>query len=182
MAGGFSAPGPLVSALQGFDRYLQVLAPAAIGVPHAADAFQSIHNLPPFCRPVQRAAFYCLGISPLTNILYTIMNIFAIHIVHKGEHCFLLNMYILMNIVLCYNMCERRGVMAITYSKLFSLLKSRGYSSTYWLRQNGLHPATVNKLKRNERVNTDTINLLCRLLDCQPGDIMEYVEEKEEDT
>jgi putative transcriptional regulator len=72
--------------------------------------------------------------------------------------------------------------MAITYSKLFSLLKSRGYSSTYWLRQNGLHPATVNKLKRNERVNTDTINLLCRLLDCQPGDIMEYVEEKEEDT
>ncbi|MDE6899169.1 MAG: helix-turn-helix transcriptional regulator, partial [Lawsonibacter sp.] len=52
-----------------------------------------------------------------------------------------------------------------------------GYSSTYWLRQNGVHPATVNKLRRNERVNTDTINLLCRLLDCQPGDIMEYVEE-----
>ena len=67
--------------------------------------------------------------------------------------------------------------MAITYSKLFSLLKSRGYSSTDWLRQNGVHPATVNKLRRNERVNTDTINLLCRLLDCQPGDIMEYVEE-----
>jgi len=68
--------------------------------------------------------------------------------------------------------------MAITYSKLFSLLKSRGYSATYWLRQNGVHPATVNKLKRNERVNTDTINLLCRLLNCQPGDIMEYVEAK----
>jgi len=68
--------------------------------------------------------------------------------------------------------------MAITYSKLFNLLKLKGYSSTYWLRQNGVHPATVNKLKRNERVNTDTINLLCRLLDCQPGDIMEYVEEE----
>lgn len=68
--------------------------------------------------------------------------------------------------------------MSITYSKLFSLLKSKGYSSTYWLRQNGVHPATVNKLKRNERVNTDTINLLCRLLDCQPGDIMEYVEDE----
>lgn len=70
--------------------------------------------------------------------------------------------------------------MAITYSKLFGLLKSRGYSSTYWLRQNGVHPATVNKLKRNERVNTDTINLLCRLLHCQPGDIMEYMEEGED--
>lgn len=66
--------------------------------------------------------------------------------------------------------------MAINYSKLFALLQERGYSSTYWLRRNGLHPATVNKLKKNERVNTDTIDLLCHLLNCQPGDIMEYVE------
>lgn len=64
--------------------------------------------------------------------------------------------------------------MPITYGKLFRLLEARGHSSTYWLRQNGVHPATVNKLRKGERVNTDTIALLCRLLDCQPGDIMEY--------
>ncbi len=69
--------------------------------------------------------------------------------------------------------------MAIRFSKLFALLEERGFSSTYWLRQNGVHPATVNKLKKNERVNTDTINLLCQLLDCQPGDIMEYVPDAE---
>lgn len=70
--------------------------------------------------------------------------------------------------------------MAIVYSKLFSLLEKNGYSSTYWLRQHGIHPATVNKLRKNERVNSDTINELCRLLNCQPGDIMEYVEERDE--
>lgn len=68
--------------------------------------------------------------------------------------------------------------MAIKYDKLFELLQKRGYSLTYWLRQNGFHSATVTKLRKNERVNTDTINSLCKLLNCQPGDIMEYVPDK----
>ncbi|MFG6377540.1 MAG: helix-turn-helix transcriptional regulator [Lachnospiraceae bacterium] len=63
----------------------------------------------------------------------------------------------------------------IKYDKLFSILKERGHSSTYWLRQNGFHSATVTKLKKNERVNTDTLNSVCKLLNVQPGDIMEYV-------
>lgn len=65
--------------------------------------------------------------------------------------------------------------MPIKYNKLFLLLEKKGHSATYWLRQHEIHPNTVNKLRKNERVNTDTINQLCKLLDCQPGDIMEYV-------
>lgn len=72
--------------------------------------------------------------------------------------------------------------MAIHYGKLFSLLESRKLSNTYWLRQHGVHPATVNKLRKGERVNTDTIDLLCKLLQCQPGDIMEYVPDDKEST
>ena len=70
--------------------------------------------------------------------------------------------------------------MPISYKKLFELLESRNLSATYWLRQQGMHPATVNKLRKNERVNTDTIGHLCRLLDCQPGEIMEYIPDDEE--
>jgi len=69
--------------------------------------------------------------------------------------------------------------MSLKYDKLFALLEQRGHSSTYWLRQNGFHSATVSKLKKNQRVNTDTLNALCKLLECQPGDIMEYVEDTE---
>lgn len=68
--------------------------------------------------------------------------------------------------------------MPIKYDKLFKILEERGHSATYWLQQNGLHAATVNKLRKNLRVNTDTIQRLCKLLDCQPGDLMEYVEEE----
>lgn len=68
--------------------------------------------------------------------------------------------------------------MGLRYDKLFNILKERGLTSTYWLRQNGFHPAVVNKLKKGERVNSDTISALCALLGCQPGDIMEYVEDE----
>ena len=42
--------------------------------------------------------------------------------------------------------------MSIRYDKLFQILKERGHSSNYWLRQNGIHSATASKLKKNERV------------------------------
>ncbi|WP_040659054.1 helix-turn-helix domain-containing protein [Oscillibacter ruminantium] len=66
----------------------------------------------------------------------------------------------------------------ITYDKLFAYLAANGKTATYWLRQNGFHAATVNKLRKNELIRTDTLNHLCRLLHCQPGDLMEYVEDE----
>lgn len=37
-----------------------------------------------------------------------------------------------------------------------------------------LSPATINKLRKNEIVTTDTINKLCIFLNCQPQDILEF--------
>lgn len=42
-----------------------------------------------------------------------------------------------------------------------------------------LSPATVNKLRKNEIVTTDTINKICIYLDCQPEDILEFEPEPE---
>lgn len=67
--------------------------------------------------------------------------------------------------------------MSIIYDKLFLLLKSKSHSSNYWLRQNGFHSATAQKLKKNQTITTETVNRLCKVLKCQPNDIMEYVED-----
>lgn len=64
--------------------------------------------------------------------------------------------------------------MPIMYTKLFKLLESRGLSSTYWLVNHGIYCKTLERLKKNTPVSTKTIGALCELLDCQPGDIMEY--------
>lgn len=65
----------------------------------------------------------------------------------------------------------------IVYNKLFARLEVEGKSATAWLRSEGIHPSIVNKLRKNDKVNIDTIDRICALLDCQPGDIMEYVKE-----
>lgn len=66
--------------------------------------------------------------------------------------------------------------MAIVYDKLFALLKAQG-KSEYYLRKNGVSPSILDKLKhKTGGLDARTINKLCCLLNCQPGDIMEYVE------
>lgn len=47
------------------------------------------------------------------------------------------------------------------------------------LRQRGINGTVLDKvlsgpLTKSKRVDTETINKLCNILDCQPGDIMEY--------
>lgn len=69
--------------------------------------------------------------------------------------------------------------MPIKYDKLLQLLKDNGYS-TYRIRQEGLlGQSTLQKIKNGTgSIDTRTIERLCAALNCQPGDLMEYVEEK----
>lgn len=68
--------------------------------------------------------------------------------------------------------------MAVSYDKLFSILENRGLKK-YFLRQNGINPKVVDALLKNKNVNVSTIMELCKLLDCQPSDIMEYIPDKD---
>lgn len=62
----------------------------------------------------------------------------------------------------------------IKYDRLFALMEEKGVKQIT-LRSNGVHPRTFQKLANRELIRSDTIDQLCRLLNCQPGDIMEYV-------
>ena len=46
-----------------------------------------------------------------------------------------------------------------------------------------LTPANLSILKNNraKAVRFSTLNALCRVLECQPGDILEYIPDEEED-
>lgn len=62
----------------------------------------------------------------------------------------------------------------LCYDKLFTLLAVRGISKSR-LRDYGFSPNLIYRIERGEHVNTVNIDKLCTLLNCQPGDIMEYV-------
>jgi len=70
-------------------------------------------------------------------------------------------------------------IMPIKYDKLLKLLNERGYTTYRIKKENIIGQATFKKIKDGGDIDTRTIAKLCALLDCQPGDIMEYVEEQE---
>jgi len=60
------------------------------------------------------------------------------------------------------------------YEKLFKLMKEKGLT-TYKIRtEKIISQSTLQKLREGKAVSTDSISALCKILDCQPGDIMEY--------
>ena len=65
-------------------------------------------------------------------------------------------------------------MVGISYKRLWHVLLDKGLNKAR-LRENGIHSATIAKMSKGQAVSTDTIDKLCALLDCQPGDIMEYV-------
>ena len=64
----------------------------------------------------------------------------------------------------------------IKYDKLFTLLKENGYT-TYKIRKEKILGESVLTKLRNGTGGLDhrTINKMCALFNCQPGDIMEYM-------
>jgi len=47
------------------------------------------------------------------------------------------------------------------------------------IKKYNISPAQITRLKRNESVSTNTIEMFCRILDCKVGDIMEYIKDEE---
>ena len=61
-----------------------------------------------------------------------------------------------------------------------AVLKDKGYTS-YKIRQGKLlSESTIQKLRSGKGVSWENIETLCRLLNCQPGDLLKYVEENDD--
>lgn len=72
--------------------------------------------------------------------------------------------------------------MALQYKiDVLEALKAKGYT-TYTLRkENLLSQSTIQKLREKKGLAWENIENLCKLLECQPGDLFEYVPEETQD-
>lgn len=64
----------------------------------------------------------------------------------------------------------------ISYEPLFKTMQAKGITS-YQLQKMGFNRATYYSIKQGNSVSTNTIALLCELLDCKVQDVIEYVRE-----
>ena len=66
----------------------------------------------------------------------------------------------------------------ISYQKLFKLMADKNIKKKDLREIYNISPTIVNRLNNNNNVAVDTIAYLCEILNCQPGDIMEYLPEE----
>ena len=68
--------------------------------------------------------------------------------------------------------------MSISYRKLHLMLKERKISIYKLKTDKIIGTATMDKIRNNDgHIDTRSIENICRYLQCQPGDIIEYVDE-----
>ena len=66
--------------------------------------------------------------------------------------------------------------MSIRYKiDILDALKKAGYNTNKIRKQKIMGEATLQKIRSGEMVSYRNVEILCRLLSCQPGDLIEYI-------
>ena len=67
----------------------------------------------------------------------------------------------------------------IRYDRLWKTMSRKEITQYALIKKHGISPAQITRLKRNESVSTNTINMFCEVLDCAVEEIMEYIPDNE---
>ncbi len=65
--------------------------------------------------------------------------------------------------------------MAVSYKKLFHLMIEKNISNVELQRRAGFSGNILTRLKRNNYVSLESIETICKVLDCKVDDILEFV-------
>ena len=68
----------------------------------------------------------------------------------------------------------------ISYDSLRDKMKEKGISQYALIRRWHINPAQITRLKRNESVSPHTIEMFCKILKCEVGDIMRHIPDGKE--
>ena len=72
---------------------------------------------------------------------------------------------------------EREGCCLISYSPLWRTMARTG-ATTYMLQVKGqISSSTIRRMKAGESVSTNTLDALCKILQCDLQDVVEYLPE-----
>lgn len=62
---------------------------------------------------------------------------------------------------------------------IIAALKLAGYNTNTIRKEKLLSEGTLQSLREGKYISMDAISKICKLLNCQPGDILEYIDDKE---
>lgn len=67
----------------------------------------------------------------------------------------------------------------ISYNNLWNVMKEKGISQYALIKRYHISPGQITRLKRNESVSTHTIDVFCKILNCEVADIMKYIPDQD---
>ena len=67
--------------------------------------------------------------------------------------------------------------MAFSYKNLWKVLESKGMTKEDLKNATGMSSATIAKLGKNERINMKSLEKICEVLECDIGDVIEFIPE-----
>ena len=67
----------------------------------------------------------------------------------------------------------------ISFENLWKVMQERGVSQYALIKKYNVSPGQITRLKRNESVSTHTIDMFCRILNCEVADIMKYIPDQD---
>ena len=71
--------------------------------------------------------------------------------------------------------------MKLSYNKLWKLLIDKGMTKTEMRLKADISTTTLAKLGKNETVSMEVLLKICKVLDCNVGDIMDVINEDKQD-
>ena len=71
--------------------------------------------------------------------------------------------------------------MALSYNRLWKLIIDKGMNKTDLRIKTGMSQATLAKLSKGENVTTEVLERICKVLNCEIGDIVEISNKQEKD-
>lgn len=69
---------------------------------------------------------------------------------------------------------------ALCYDQLFHLMIDKKMSNTQLKEKAGFSANIITRLKRNEYISVESIERICRVLECGVDDILEFIPEEKE--
>lgn len=71
---------------------------------------------------------------------------------------------------------KREVVEIISYEPLWETMREKKVSQ-YRLLKSGIDNRTLDSLKKNKNITLNTLEKLCRILDCTPNDVVVFLDE-----
>ncbi len=68
--------------------------------------------------------------------------------------------------------------MAVSYKRLFHLMIEREMTNAQLQQKAGFSANIITRLKRNDTISMDSLESICRAMNCGVDDILEFVPEK----